>query len=119
MSGILAAAMAGVTLQVTANNVSGFASGPDPSGPVQSNATTTTVTGGSGTYTYSWTHVSTTSGPTPNISSVSIQNPIWGHPTVDDTPNSVSTWKVTVTDTFYNISASANISVTLNWNQII
>lgn len=107
--------MAGVTLKVTATNVSGAASGPAASGPVQSGNTTTTVTGGSGTYTYSWAHVSTASGPTPNISSVTISNPSWGHPSVDDTPNSLSTWRVTVTDTFYNISSSATMTVTLNW----
>ena len=100
-------------LSVTANAVFGFNSGPSATGSVTSSAAVVTASGGTTPYTYSWTHVSTTSGTTPTISSSSISNPTFSVTASSGLP-STSTWQVTVTDDASN-SASAYVSVTLSW----
>jgi hypothetical protein len=103
-------------ISVTASNVSGSAGGFAASGNVSTSGSSpnTTVTGGTAPYTYSWAHISTSSGPTPGISGSSIANPTWSA-FVDDSTNSVSTWRVTVTSSGGGSSAQVNITVTLIW----
>lgn len=103
-------------MSVTASNVSGSAGGFAQSGNVSTSGSSpnTTVTGGTAPYTYSWAHISTSSGPTPGISGSSIANPTWSA-FVDDSSNSVSTWRVTVTSSGGGSSAQVNITVTLIW----
>jgi hypothetical protein len=102
------------TLSVTADDVSGFSSGPSFSGFVTtSGSPNTTPTGGVGPYTYAWTHISTSGGNTPTVSSSTAQNPSWSA-TVSDGDDSISTWRVTVTDSGSR-TASTDITVTLTW----
>jgi hypothetical protein len=116
-SGIVASAgvipAGSATLSVSANNVNGFDSGPNFSGTVTSGTASVTVSGGTSPYTYSWSHVSTSNGTTPSISSSTISNPYWSG-TVSDGNSSVSTWQVTVTDNA-SATASAYVTVTLTW----
>jgi hypothetical protein len=102
-------------MSVTASNVSGSAGGFAASGYVYtSGSPNTTVTGGTAPYTYSWAHISTSTGPTPDISGSSIANPTW-NALVNESTNSVSTWRVTVTSSGGGSSAQVNITVTLIW----
>lgn len=113
MSGIHMALLAasGTSLSVTADNVSGFDSGPSSSGFVTtSDSPNTTPSGGVGPYTYAWARVS---GSSPTISSSTAQNPTWSE-TVFDGSDSVSTWRVTVTDSGSR-TAFTDITVTLTW----
>jgi len=100
-------------LSITANAVYGFGSGAASSGSVTSNAAVVTPSGGTSPYSYSWTHVSTTSGTTPTISSSSISNPTFSA-TVTSGQIALSTWQVTVTDNASN-TATAYVSVSLTW----
>ncbi len=102
-------------LSVTASDVSGMASGFSFSGTVSSSGDSpdTTPSGGTAPYTYAWTHLSTSGGVTPTISSSTAQNPFWVA-TVDSGDPSVSTWRVTVTDSAAQ-TASDDITVTLTW----
>ena len=100
-------------LSVSANAVYGFNSGPSISGSVTSSAAVVTASGGTTPYTYSWSHISTTSGNTPTISSSSISNPTFTA-TVFDGVISISTWQVTVTDGASDV-ASTYVSVSLTW----
>jgi len=105
-------------LAVTASNVTGSSSGAAASGLVTSSTSpSTTPSGGSGNYTYLWAHVSTSSGNTPGVSLSTLANPSWSA-TVADGTDSVSTWRVTVTDTTYGVSATDDITVTLTWTDI-
>lgn len=100
-------------LSVSGSPVYGFNSGPSILGTVTSANASLTVSGGTSPYTYSWSHVSTSSGNTPSISSSTASNPTFTA-TVSDNVSSVSSWQVTVTD---NASATAStyVSVTLTW----
>jgi hypothetical protein len=101
-------------LSVTADDVSGFDSGPSVSGSVTtSDSTNTTPAGGVSPYTYAWTNISTSSGNTPTVSSSTAQNPSWTA-SVSDGIDSVSVWRVTVTDDV-STTAQADITVTLTW----
>lgn len=100
-------------LSVSANAVYGFDSGPSISGSVTSGAAVVTASGGTTPYTYAWTHISTTTGNTPTISSSSISNPTFSA-TVFDGVQSSSTWQITVTDGASDV-ASAYVSVSLTW----
>ena len=106
-------------MSVTANDVFGANGGFAQSGSVSTagSSPNTTVTGGASPYTYSWTHISTSSGPTPGISNASSANPTWSA-TVDDFPNSVSTWRLTVTSSGGGSTAQVNITVTLTWSNL-
>lgn len=105
-------------LSVSANNVSETFFGFSPSGSVNSSAQSpgTTPSGGASPYTYAWTHLSTSGGSTPSISSSTAQNPFWTA-TVSDGDPSISTWRVTVTDNAAQ-TASDDITVTLTWTNI-
>lgn len=119
MSGIMCAfAGSGAgALSVTASNVSGSGQGFAASGTVYSSGSTnTTPVGGTSPFTYAWTLVSTTSGTTPSISSSTAQNPGW-NAVVSDGTQSISTWKVTVTDSASR-TANTTITVTLTWTNI-
>jgi hypothetical protein len=100
-------------LTVSANTVHGFDSGASASGSVTSSPAALTVSGGTSPYTYSWSHVSTSSGNTPTISSSTAADPTFTA-TVTSGESSISTWEVTVTD---NVSATAStyVSVSLTW----
>lgn len=75
------------------------------------------ITGGSGSYTYQWTHVSTSSGATPACSAPTANRPQWSA-TVTDAVPSVSTWKLTVTDTGNGAKAEDTCTVTLTWTNL-
>jgi hypothetical protein len=100
-------------LSVSANAVHGFGFGASASGSVTSAPAALTVSGGTSPYTYSWSHVSTSSGNTPTISSSTADNPTFTATVISGT-SSISTWEVTVTD---NVSATAStyVSVSLTW----
>ncbi len=102
-------------LSVTASDVSAVDSGFAASGTVSSigESPNTTPSGGTSPYTYAWTHLGTSSGVTPTISSSTAQNPYWVA-TVNSGDPSVSTWRVTVTDSGAR-TASDDITVTLTW----
>jgi hypothetical protein len=98
-------------LSVTADDVSGFDSGPSFSGFVTTSGNpNTTPAGGVAPYTYAWTRLS---GSSPAISSSTAQNPTWSE-TVFDGTDSISTWRVTVTDSA-TTTAFTDITVTLTW----
>ena len=105
--------VASTDLSVSANTVHGFGFGASASGSVTSAPAALTVSGGTSPYTYSWSHVSTSSGNTPTISSSTADNPTFTA-TVTSGTSSISTWEVTVTD---NVSATAStyVSVSLTW----
>jgi len=98
-------------MSVSANNVSGSASGFAPSGSVSTGSPNTTVTGGTSPFTFSWARVS--GSTVPQISSATAQNPGWSNA---NTPAGINTatWRVTVTDANSN-TATADISVSLTW----
>jgi hypothetical protein len=101
-------------LSVTADDVSGFDSGPSFIGSVtSSDSPNTTPTGGVAPYTYAWTELGTSSGNTPSVSSSTAQNPSWTA-FVEDVEPSISTWRVTVTDSA-TTTAFTDITVTLTW----
>lgn len=100
------------SLTVSATDVSETDEGAANNGPV-SGQSTATPSGAVGTITYSWAHLSTSSGSTPSISSSTAQSPTFSA-TVNESINSVSTWRVTATDDLG--SAQDTITVTLNWN---
>lgn len=120
MSGIQMALMQGAqtALGVGASDVSGFEFGSSSSGSVTSIGTPgTSVAYGTGPYTYSWTLESSISGAVPTISpSSSNPNPDWTATVVDGT-DSVSIWRITVTDSL-SATASTTIKVTLTWVQV-
>lgn len=108
--------MRGGSISVTASNVTGSDSGAAPAGSVSSTTNPNpVVVGGSGTITYSWSHVSTSSGNTPNINSATAENPVWDA-TVADGTDSVSTWELEVTRG--GRTATCQITVTLTWIQV-
>jgi hypothetical protein len=101
-------------LSVTADSVSGFDTGPSNSGFVTtSGSPNTTPSGGTSPYTYAWTHIDTSSGDTPSVSSSTAQDPSWSA-IVESGTDSISTWRVTVTDSGAR-TASTDITVTLVW----
>lgn len=101
-------------LSVTALDVEGNGFGFSPAGTVSSSTSpNTTPSGGTAPYTYSWVHLDTSSGATPSVSSSTAQNPFWTA-TVDSGDPSISTWRVTVTDSAAQ-TASDDITVTLTW----
>lgn len=104
-------------LSVAVANVSGHAEGFASSGFVISEAANPVITGGSGSYTYQWTHVSTSQGPTPSCSVPTGLKPQWSA-TVSGLTPSVSTWKLTVTDTVYGVTAEDTCTVTLTWTNL-
>lgn len=104
-------------LSVTADNVGGIEFGRNPSGFVTStNSPNTTPSDGVGPYTYAWTELGTSSGNTPSVSSSTAQNPTWTS-FVESGTDSISTWRVTVTDSGSR-TAYADITVTLTWIDI-
>lgn len=103
------------TLSVSATNVNATDSGATSSGSV-SGQSTATPSGAQGSVTYLWEHISTSSGNTPNISSATAKSPTFTA-TVAHATNSVSTWRVTATDSVS--SAQDTITVTLNWNDVV
>jgi len=101
-------------LSVTADDVSGFDSGPNFIGSVTSSGSpNTTPAGGVAPYTYAWTELGTSSGNTPSVSSSTAQNPSWTA-FVESEVDSISTWRVTVTDSA-TTTAFTDITVTLTW----
>ena len=114
MSGIQMALLGvagGPPLSVTADDAVGFAEGPSNSGFVTTeNSTNTTAAGGVAPYTYAWSRVS---GTSPTINSATAQNPSWSE-TVFDGAESVSVWRVTVTDSVSS-TAYVDINVYLTW----
>ena len=114
MSGIqmaLLGASGGPPLSVTADDAIGYADGPASSGfVVTNNSTNTTAAGGVAPYTYAWSRVS---GASPSISSTTAQNPGWSA-TVFDGVESVSVWRVTVTDSVSS-TTYVDIGVYLTW----
>lgn len=100
---------------VVANDVFGFDSGPAFSGNVSTlgDSPNTTASGGTPPYTYAWSHVSTSSGNTPTISSATAQNPYW-FVAAEDGISSESVWRVTVTDSV-SATGSYDINVSLTW----
>lgn len=103
-------------LSVSVVNISKVQLGSGASGSVTSDPANTTVSGGTSPYTYSWSHIATTQGNTPSISSSTVNNPTF-NATVYDGYQSISTWQLTVTD---NVSdtASTYVTVTLTWVNI-
>lgn len=98
-----------------ATSVSGYDEGASSSGSVTSSNTSTTPYNGTSTYTYSWSHLSTLSGNTPTISSSTISNPYW-FATVADGTDSISFWRVVVTDSSSPQQVTAaDIAVQLTW----
>ena len=106
-------------LAVTASDILGLDSGFATSGTVDSTGqlANPVITGGTGPYTYSWAHVSTSSGNTPSIFSGTTANPVWSA-TVADAVNSISIWRVTVTDTSSGATATDDIQVELDWQDL-
>jgi hypothetical protein len=98
-------------LSVSANNVSGSASGFASSGFVSTGGPNTTVTGGTSPFTFSWARIS--GSTVPQISSATAQNPGWSNANTPEGTNT-ATWRVTVTDANSN-TATADITVTLTW----
>jgi hypothetical protein len=100
------------TMSVSANSVSGSASGFASSGFVATSGTpNTTVTGGTSPFTFSWVRIS--GSTVPQISSATAQNPGWSNANTPEGINT-ATWRVTVTDANSN-TATADITVTLQW----
>lgn len=102
-------------LAVTANNVT-KTSGPAAAfcgAYLSTGGPNTIVTGGSGSYTYSWTRMSAChSSGCLAISSATAQNPTWAGSACDGDVIESETWRVTVTDTSYGVTAFTDISVT-------
>ena len=100
---------------VAAASVVGSDSGAATSGTVQSANTSVTPTNGTPTYTYVWTHLYTDSGNTPTCSNTAASNPYFSA-TVEDGTNSVSFWRVVVTDSSSPQQvAASDIRVRLTW----
>lgn len=101
-------------LSVTADSVSGLDSGPNFIGSVTStDSPNTTPSGGVGPYTYLWEELGVSSGNSPSVSLSTAQNPSWTA-FVESGVDSISTWRVTVTDSGAR-TASTEITVTLTW----
>lgn len=103
------------SLTVSANNVTGRASGYNPSGTVTSGIPNTSPEGGTASYTYSWAKIS--GSDTPAISSATARNPTWSG-TVTSTGPTTAGWRVTVTDA-EGATAEKSIDVTLEWNSLL
>lgn len=104
-------------LSATASNVSATRTGSfGGSAFVTSSASpSTTVTGGSGNYTYLWELVDDNGYDyAPTTATSTAQNPTWSQ-RVYDGDTATSTWKVTVTDTTYNTTATATITLSMTY----
>lgn len=101
------------SIEVSANDASGFGFGPSTSGSVSSTVgPNLTVSGGSGSYTYSWALSGPSSGF--SIDNAASQNPSWSD-TVSDGIDESELWAVTVTDTMTGAKKAVAILVSLSW----
>ena len=105
------------TLVLEVTNVTGFNSGFASSGEVNSDTgPSLNVLYSSGSWDASWTHVSTSTGLTPDISRPMSATPTWSAVVTDGSENpAISTWQVEVVDLVTGAKARANVTVTLTW----
>ena len=102
-------------LSVTCANVTASDGGFAASGTVQTDRSVSALpSGGSGNYTYAWAFLS---GDEAAITFATSANPQWAATVSDGVPH-VGAWRVTVTDTTYGVTATADITVTLDWTDI-
>lgn len=98
------------SLTVSANNVTGKASGYATSGTVTSSIPSTNPEGGKEPYTYLWEKVS---GSSAAVSDSTARNPSWSD-TVGGFVPETAVWRVTVTDADGE-TAQKSINVSLRW----
>ena len=103
-------------ITVSATNVHELDTGAGSSGDVISTEgeTDTQFSGNVGAATFLWEHVSTASGNTPIVNNATLRDPVWSA-NVEDATDSVSTWRITVTDSTGR-SGDTTITVTLDYN---
>lgn len=106
-----------LAIDASPNTAYGGGSGFSPSGPVESELVSTITSGGSGYYTYQWDHVSTSQGNTPTATHPTASTSRFTA-TVSDGTDSISTWRVTVTDTTYGVTATDTVTVQLTWTNL-
>lgn len=103
-----------VAFVVTASPTSGYNGGAGSAGNVTSSfGPSTSIEGGTAPFTYSWTHLNTLQGGTPTINNASVASPQWTA-LVSDNIESVSSWKLEVTDA-KGQTDSVTVQVTLSW----